>query len=415
MPIKKRAVIVGINDYDDSELDNLEGAVNDATDMYELLKNRGDFEIEEGHFLINEEATSRGIRKALSDLFWRTEPCNLMLFYFSGHGIIDGYNTGYIAPSDMLKDQPFVCGIRHEELGYVCMNSIGKASVVILDSCYSGGAAGDRSPLNIKEAFRPFDDLTQETRAEGKIVLTSTDDHSVAKEDGNCAHVVGSEPHPHGLFTFHLLEGLDGKAKNESGLITLGNLVKYVENQFEDNVRQKPQIKVTKGYKWGDIRIALSHEQFNQVIATLLDEARFLDRDDPVSQFVAAIRIAKVLDLEPENKEALDHKSEINDIFSEWKGKSGKWCIKNEEDVVQKAAELRIPIQNVWRSLSNLIRFLDFDGVNKLDKNDRMLLSSVCQVSTEQLSIDDFLEKCKVHTNPPSRLQTARTASRQTK
>src|SRR5262245_691061 len=114
MPTVRRAVVIGVNKYEDAGIPELKGAENDATELYERLTDQdsGGFEVAKGHFLTGKDATSDAIRQALSDLFWKTEESDLSVFYFSGHGFQDGYGDGYIAPWNMRRNDPMVRGIR---------------------------------------------------------------------------------------------------------------------------------------------------------------------------------------------------------------------------------------------------------------------------------------------------------------
>ena len=47
---------------------------------------------------------------------------------------------------------------------------------------------------------------------EGKIILASSEADAVSREKNNCKHNENDSPHSHGAFSFHLIEGLDGKA-----------------------------------------------------------------------------------------------------------------------------------------------------------------------------------------------------------
>ena len=111
----RRAVIVGINRYANDKM-NLQGAVHDAEDIRSILKQYGPFTVEDGHFLTDERATMVAVREAISDLFWDTGDCELALFYFSGHGHRDHYNYVYLLPHDANNKEPFVKGIRIQEL-----------------------------------------------------------------------------------------------------------------------------------------------------------------------------------------------------------------------------------------------------------------------------------------------------------
>ena len=85
------------------------------------------------------KSTNKNIRSAMSEILWEANSYDLILFYFSGHGFVDVYNTGYIAPYDMLREKPFVCGINMRELNYMLSTSLNKKNIVlILDVSYSG-------------------------------------------------------------------------------------------------------------------------------------------------------------------------------------------------------------------------------------------------------------------------------------
>jgi hypothetical protein len=141
---KRGAIVVGINTYMDKRIPALKGSENNANEIYERLgkPDVGNFEIQDGHFLMGHEATSEKIRKAISDTFFRDNSYDLILFYFSGHGFVDASQNGYIAPYDMISDEPFVYGINLNELRSIISSYASKSqkafAVIILDCVYSG-------------------------------------------------------------------------------------------------------------------------------------------------------------------------------------------------------------------------------------------------------------------------------------
>ena len=142
---EKRAVIVGVNEYDDKAIPALKGAEKDAQEVKDILTLQGDFEVADGHFLIGKDATYKNVRRALSDLLWKTDPSPVSLFYFSGHGFQDSYGAGYIAPWDMEKQRPFVKGIEMQGVRRLALQSPNKDAVVlVLDCCYAGVAADEK-------------------------------------------------------------------------------------------------------------------------------------------------------------------------------------------------------------------------------------------------------------------------------
>ena len=134
---KRLAIVVGINKYEDAtEIPELFGAENDAIEIHKRLTTLGEFEVSPNHLLLGKNATYKAILKAVSDIFRQAIDCSLVIFYFSGHGLIDENNDGYIAPYDMDSTDPFVCGIKMEDLREVIYRAKNKESVLlILDCC----------------------------------------------------------------------------------------------------------------------------------------------------------------------------------------------------------------------------------------------------------------------------------------
>lgn len=93
-----RALIIGINDYKDSKIPDLETAVNDARAMAELLRGRYGFQVA---LLLDRKATKEAIYDALRELALSTEPDDSVLIYYAGHGDLDrAYNDGWWIPAD---------------------------------------------------------------------------------------------------------------------------------------------------------------------------------------------------------------------------------------------------------------------------------------------------------------------------
>src|SRR6266568_5045595 len=236
----RRAVVVGIDEYENSDkIPGLKGALNDSKEMHERLTTSGKFTIDDKHFLTGEKATSENIRRAISDLLWRTDPCELSLLYFSGHGFQDGYGNGYIAPYDLKYEEPLVRGIRIQELKEYFLASKNKErALLVLDCCHSGIATeGSKDLAEVKLPFyQSLSSLQQDAagRGSGKFILASSGAGEKSREVrlDHFIRTPGEKTHDHGLFTFHLLEGLNGKAADENNRVTLGRLHKHVSEQM---------------------------------------------------------------------------------------------------------------------------------------------------------------------------------------
>ena len=352
----RQAIIVGINRYEDSEIPSLRGAENDAVEILQRLQDKGNFDISEGHLLIGRDATKRNILRALSDLFRRQANADVVVIYFSGYAFVDENNVGYIAPYDMDSEDPFIVGINMEQLRNIIYESKNKASLIMLvDCCHSGitakdkiksgavtGAALDRDRNLISTQFQkmvesPSQQGTQVT-ARGAVILASSEANAVSRER-NYKHSENDEPHSHGAFTFHLLEGIDGKASNESGVITMGSLKKYVEDKMIQDDRQLPVHYVAGASRIDSIHIAISEDQFRGNVDKLLKTAR--DRlgvkysnselIDFQSLRVVAKKTGELASLDPNNKELPQLREGVENGIATYAQPTIEWLMKNME------------------------------------------------------------------------------------
>ncbi|MDH3591286.1 MAG: caspase family protein, partial [Planctomycetota bacterium] len=83
-PPKKRALLVGINDYPDDSM-RLAGCVNDVYLMSALLQETG-YAPEDIRVVLDDRATADGIRTRLDWLLDRAGPGHERVLYYSGHG-----------------------------------------------------------------------------------------------------------------------------------------------------------------------------------------------------------------------------------------------------------------------------------------------------------------------------------------
>ena len=90
--------------------------------------------------MLGPNATRKNILKAVNEVFIRDPNSNPVIFYYSGHGAVDENNVGYIAPYDMDPEDPFISGIKMEDLKNAIDNFKVKYSsiIIILDCSHSG-------------------------------------------------------------------------------------------------------------------------------------------------------------------------------------------------------------------------------------------------------------------------------------
>jgi hypothetical protein len=162
---KKRykALIVGINDYPE-KADRLEGCVNDAYRMSEVLQECG-FPADSIRLCLDRRATARGILDRLEWLLDDPRPGDQLVFYYSGHGAqIPEYgednepdrSTETLVPYDFdwsperaITDDRIYC--LYSQLPFET------SLAMIFDCCHSGGV--HRSGVPRAKGINPPDDV----------------------------------------------------------------------------------------------------------------------------------------------------------------------------------------------------------------------------------------------------------------
>jgi hypothetical protein len=411
----REAIIVGINKYRDSEIQPLNGAVNDAQEIYEHLKSNNNFQISDSHLLLNRDATRERILKAVGEIFNRKDiSSELVAFYFSGHGMIDDNNVGYIAPFDMDPKDPFVNGINMEDLRNFISKSKNKASAIMfLDCCYAGIATEGSKVATTTVLADPetkhiyYDQLqkmvespivqTQENIGRGNIVLASSEATATSRERNNCIHYGKEESHTHGAFSYYLIEGLDGKAADpKTGVITIDNLRRHIEVEMKREERQIPMYHVTQGTNLESIIIAKSLARFNAKISETIKEVQdFCSRKYRNSNLTdiqclanAAKKVGELISLDPKNLEIEVLGNNIEVAARELSDPAINWITENQGFARIKINEIE---QGLYPGrLMSLVEDLSIMPLQSLRQMDQNILNILIALFDEVSSNSKF-------------------------
>lgn len=242
---------IGINKYLNPTYE-LGYAVDDAKAYNKRVKNSASaiFNHVEEVFIKDTDADKAGIEKAFADMAAKAGPEDVFIFYYAGHGAM-GMNretrekTFFIIPYDvtnMYGDYNLLAekGVSSGELlSYSKQIKAGK-QMFILDACQSGGAL---EAFNSRGADREKA-IAQLARSTGTFFLLASGAVQYASE----AKELG-----HGLFTYAILEGLDGSADGGSkdNKITANELKGYVEDRVPELTNEymlTPQYPTGYGY-----------------------------------------------------------------------------------------------------------------------------------------------------------------------
>ena len=229
----KFALIIGNSRYDDSSLGRLKAPELDVQELEAVLKAPDVGHFDEVTTLLNEGCAS--VRKAIARFYDQRQRDDLLLLYFSGHGVKDEQGHLYLALRDTESgllagtaiETAFICGRMDR--------SFSKSQVLVLDCCHSGAFAhGTKAAQGVSvgtaEAF--------EGTGLGRVILTATDSTQYAWEGDQ---IIGDAPNS--LFTHFLIEGLKTGAadRDDDGAVTVDELYDYVREQVVNSTpRQTP-------------------------------------------------------------------------------------------------------------------------------------------------------------------------------
>ena len=234
----KYALLVGINEYQDSNLRNLQYAVSDAEAIRSILVDVYHYPEENVILLKDEQATREEVMASLSRYIEDDiEENSQLLVYFAGHGTTIGnqFNqSGFLLPHDAKVGSPseiYSTGIRMDEIQEVSKAMKPKHVLFIMDACY-GGLANTRSGTASVFIRNALDRKARQLITAGG-----------AEEE-----VVESAEWGHSALTKVLIDAL-GKGYadgNEDGIIPAIELFSYIEQRVpfyaeEQGGKQTPQ------------------------------------------------------------------------------------------------------------------------------------------------------------------------------
>jgi len=213
------AVVVGISDYQGTELD-LSYSDRDAMLFYSHLKSAMPNELAAGKsiLLLNEKATLANINAALGSVFNSSSADDFIIFYFSGHG-----SVGEFVPYNHSE------GLKHADLKNYFKSTEAKFRLVVADACFSGsiGTANETSVSSTQDLY--------DSRL--AVIMSSKPDQK-SWEMGNLEQ---------GVFSYYLIQGMQGLAdSNQDKYVTAGELFMYTKNKVSDHTANK-QIPVIYG------------------------------------------------------------------------------------------------------------------------------------------------------------------------
>jgi hypothetical protein len=253
------ALIVGIDKYRNESI-SLSYAASDALAFASTLKEIssplfGSTDIE---VLSSPESTTRdAIVSAFEGMKGKAKPADLFVFYDASHGLVDAEEAEYF----LITSNVLFLSSRHIAADALSQGALANLigaipagkKVVILDTC-NAGKGGEEIAASLLRQSRGLSESTAAKllkRATGAAVFSSSSDSEEALEGYQ----------GHGLFTYVLLEGMQGKADARGeGYVTVLGLADYVEEEvvrLSEEVfkrQQTPTIQASANFPIGKTR-----------------------------------------------------------------------------------------------------------------------------------------------------------------
>ncbi|MGF6746519.1 hypothetical protein OKW36_002155 [Paraburkholderia sp. MM5482-R1] len=222
--VSAHALLIGVTRFSDPQLCGLRAPKSDVEALRVVLADpaRGGFD--EVVTSIDEDLLV--IRDKVSALLEDRRPCDMVLLYYSGHGIVDKGNCLFLATGGTLAARPRARSLPSSEVREMMEHSRAGRLVVVLDCCHSGvfaeGAKGTAAPIT-DQTFDPGEG------AEGHYVLMATNALQYALDSDSTHRDDAGEQPALSRFTSWLVDGLGrGEAAPDKHVITLDDLYAYL-------------------------------------------------------------------------------------------------------------------------------------------------------------------------------------------
>lgn len=224
------AVVTGVAAYD--HMPALRYTDDDAYRFFAFLKSieGGALPDEQLRILIDEEATRENIVGNINEIFDQAGPNDLVIFYFSGHGL-----NGSFLPIDF---DGFNNKIAHEEIAALFNKCRAKYKLCLADACHSGSILAMRGGDNNEPVLSQYYQTLARSVSGTALIMSSKADETSLESAGL----------RQGVFSHFLIRGLKGEADaNQDKVVTVEELYNFINRNVRDYTgnRQSPVIKGT--------------------------------------------------------------------------------------------------------------------------------------------------------------------------
>lgn len=213
---------VGVSDYPAKDLTSLSYASKDAKDFINTIttSNTDIYSNVTTSLLTDKAATRSGVLSGLKKLVSGADQGDVVMVYFSGHGVPEGDQFFYMTHDASAQECYNGVDFQAIRSPLKALTEEKKCHVILfMDTCYSGAMFGMKS--NTKEFSMTVPGLVG--------FYSSTSGQQSAEIDKL----------QNGAFTHAILAGLKGAAKNSEGEITINELETFIKRKVAEDTKGK--------------------------------------------------------------------------------------------------------------------------------------------------------------------------------
>jgi hypothetical protein len=219
----RHALLVGVHAFEDARIHPLNAPDADVRAFSAVLRDPELGGFDQVELSVNEPYAS--IRSKIARLTANRAPDDLVLLYYSGHGVLDFDGGLHLLAANSSLDLLHEATFHSDEIKGFLDRSRSRRQVLVLDCCHAGAFV----PPGHKDAGRreAVTSATFDPRGYGRVVILASSETQVVP-DGTAA------PEAISPFTRLLLEGLrDGEAAPEAEEISAQALAIYAETRMK--------------------------------------------------------------------------------------------------------------------------------------------------------------------------------------
>ena len=217
----KFALLIGVSEYS-AGLSPISSAILDVEAMRRVLEHPDMGAFDQVTVLSNPDKGS--MEKAVEVLFANRQKDDLVLLYFSGHGLKAQNARFFLSTRETGRDQngDFLraTALAASKLQEYITDSRSQRQIIILDCCFSGALV---QGMPIKGEFN----IQEELGGRGRAILTSSSpiEYSFESEDNDLS-----------IYTKYLVEGIETGAADQDGdqLISVNELHEYASERVKE-------------------------------------------------------------------------------------------------------------------------------------------------------------------------------------